>query len=263
VTVAGAPSGGHALLLYRVETQRQARVVSWVRQGLVRGEKILYSTVPGDPLVDVLNGVVAHDGATPRPGQLTVLASQELFPGARQGELVHRALEEGYPGVRLSARADVGLRDTRSEAYRTIDQLTDELCATLPVTALCQLDAASADDATLTTVLETHSVVEDDQMRLRRGDDRVVVLAGEVDSSSADLLTRALRRLVRPQADAAAVLDLSGLSFVDVAGCRALVVGTEELRSSGGSVRLTRATDQISKVLTLLGVDRLPGVELS
>jgi anti-anti-sigma factor len=192
-----------------------------------------------------------------------VLSSQEIFPGGRQAELVHRALDEGYPGVRLSARADAGLRDSRLEDYQAVDQLTDALCARLPVTALCQLDAGSASDETVTAVIESHSGVEDAQMRLRRRDDQVLVLSGEVDFSSAEVLTQALRSFCRPHAVSAAVVDLSELSFVDMAGCRALVTGTEQLRKAGGSVTITGGSSHLRRVLTLLGVDRLPGLELS
>lgn len=232
-----------------------------MREGLVLGEKIVYSTVPGDPLADALTRG-ADNGPVPLPGQLTVLPSQEIFPGARQVELVHRALDEGYPGVRLSARADAGLGDSRLEEYRAVDQLTDSLCASLPVTALCQLDAGSASDATLSAVIESHASVEDVQMRLGRDDDQVLVLSGEVDFNSADVLTRALRSLCRSQPGSAAVLDLSELSFVDVAGCRALVMGTEDFREAGGSLTLIGASTHLEKVLTLLCVDRLPGMEL-
>jgi anti-anti-sigma factor len=266
VTVADGPTteaSPHVLLLYRDERHRQARVVSWVRDGLVHGEKILYSTVPGDPLVADLDRAKTDGVPTPRPGQLTVLSSQEIFPGARQAELVHRALDEGYPGVRLSARADAGLRDSRLEEYKAVDRLTDSLCASLPVTALCQLDARSASDETLTAVIESHSGVEDAQMRLRRRDDQVLVLSGEVDFSSAEILSRALRSLCRSEAASAVVVDLSELSFVDMAGCRALVSGTDELRSGGGGVTLTGVSSHLRRVLTLLGVDRLPGLELS
>jgi anti-anti-sigma factor len=266
VTVVAGSSGRsspHVLLLYRDEKHRQARILSWVRQGLAGGEKILYATVPDDPLLPTLTHGDADAVPLSREGQISVVPSEELFPGMRQAELVDSALGEGYPAVRLSARADVGLDRTPTEQYLAVDELTDELCASLPVTALCQLDAGSASQATLAAVIDTHSGgVEDAQMRLHRRDNRVV-LSGEVDFSSADLLTRALRSCSRPHGGQSVVVDLSELTVIDVAGFRALVVGTGELREAGGTVVLTGLSEHRRKVVSLLRIDLLPGVELS
>jgi anti-anti-sigma factor len=100
-------------------------------------------------------------------------------------------------------------------------------------------------------------------MRLRRRDDRVV-LSGEVDFSSAELLAEALRRMSAPEpaTTTTTVLDLTDLRFIDVSGCRALVTGTDELRRTGGRVTISGATGHIHKVMTLLGMDRIAAVEL-
>lgn len=266
VTVLDGPSvgsPGHVLLLYRDERHRQARLLSWVEQGLARGEKVVYSTVADDPLLPSLSAGDVGSGSPLREGQLTVVPSEELFPGQRQAELVGQALEEGYPAVRLSARAEVALREARLEEYRAVDQLTDELCATQPLTALCQLAEGAADDDTLRTVLDSHSGgVEDAQMRLRRCDGELV-LSGEVDFTSADLLARALGSLCRPDAAGRAVLDLSELTFIDVAGCRALALGTESLRRGGGTVVVRGAVGHLGKVLRMLRIDELAGMELA
>jgi anti-anti-sigma factor len=265
VTVAGGAGGDwspHVLLLHHHETHRQARVVSWVREGLALGEKILYSSVPGDLLVSVLTRWGADVAPAHRDGQIAVFPSEEVFPGGRQAELVQRALDEGYPGVRLFARADAGLTETDLEEYRALDRLTDELCARLPVTALCQLDAGSASAATQATVIRDHSgVVEDAQMRLSRRGPRLL-LRGKVDVSSVDLLRQALGSACQVQTGPTTVLDLSELTFVDVSGCRALVIGTEEHRRADGRMTIADTSGHVHKVLSLLGVDRLPGIEI-
>jgi anti-anti-sigma factor len=254
-------TSSHVLLLYRDDAHRRARVVSWVQQGLTLGEKILYSTVPGDPLVSELAlGEAVVPGL--RQGQLSVLPAGEIFPGARQAELVHQALDEGYRGVRLSALADAVLDPGRLDEYETIDHLTDELCTSLPVSALCQLDAGVASPAALSAVIGSHGgVVEDAQMRLSRDGDRLV-LAGEVDLGSADVLTQALCCQCRLDAGSAVVIEISGLAFIDVAGTRALVDGTAELREMGGGVSLDGPSPAVRRVLSLLELDRLAGMEL-
>jgi len=265
VTVVGGPLGdpsSHVLLLYRHEIHRQARVVSWVRQGLVRGEKILYSTVPGDTLVPALRTGRRDAALALRQGQLSFVPATDFFPGARQAELVSRAFDEGYPAVRLSARADAALEDETLEEYQAIDHVMDDLCATLPVSALCQLDAAGADAEVLTSLIDSHSgIIEEAQLRLRRRGGHVV-LSGEVDFSNASLLAQALRSVCGAEPASATAIDLSELTFVDVSGCRALAVGTDAHRRRGGTVTVSGVPAHLLKVLALLGMDRLPGVEL-
>jgi anti-anti-sigma factor len=265
MTSAGSPGGdssSHVLLLFRKELQRQARVVSWVRQGLSRGEKILYSAVPGDTLVPALRNGGRDAAVALHKGQLAFVPDTDFFPGGKQAELVHRALDEGYSAVRLSARADAALRRASLEDYEAIDLMMDELCASLPVAALCQLDAGSASTRILRGLIDSHTgVVEDHQMRLHRRGGQVV-LAGEVDFSSAEVLTEALRSLCRLQSTASTVIDLSELTFVDASGCRALVIGTEELRRAGGGVSIRGASVHIRKVMALLGMYALPRIEL-
>jgi anti-anti-sigma factor len=166
----------------------------------------------------------------------------------------------------LSAQANLAIKDVGAEQYQAIDDLMDDLCANLPVLALCQYDAPSTSDASrsasLAAAVESHlDAVQDAEMRLRREADRMWV-GGDVDLASAAVLGHALRRLCQSLSGSDMVLDLTGLTFVDVAGCRALVTGTETLRDRGGTVSLSGVRGHRLKVIRLLGMDRLPGVEL-
>jgi len=258
----------HTLLIHRDESHRRARVGAWVRRGLERGERIFYATVAGDTHqgVELRQGGVDVPRAV-RDGQLTFVPSEEFFPGAQQATLVRRALAEGYAGVRLSARADPAIRDVGAERFEVIDHVMEELCATLPVLVLCQYDAVGAtgmaDAAGLTTAVDSHlDAFQDGQMRVqRRGD--LVSVGGEVDLVSADVLAHALRRMVRPGHGSEMVIDLAELAFVDVAGCRALVTGTEAVRGDGGTVFLRGVSGHVHKLMALLRIDRQPGLELA
>jgi len=176
--------------------------------------------------------------------------------------LVQQALEEGYAGVRLAARANAGIGYLGLDGYRRADHLLDELCSTLPVSALCQYDAKSTPATTTAAMIDSHpDALQDLQMRLRHRGDRVL-LAGEVDIGSADVLEHALQRIGEIEGASEVTVDLSGLSFVDVVGCRALVSGTDMLRRAGGVVSYQGVNAHMRKVMALLGMDRLPGVRL-
>jgi anti-anti-sigma factor len=267
VTLGAGPGEGwdsHLLLLYGDQRERQVVVGSWLRRGLERGEQVFYATSPDDAAtvsewwprdVGVARAV--------RRGQLRFVPLAEFFPGAGQAALVRGALAEGYPGVRLSAQADAALSTVGAENYQSVDDEMDRLCANLPVWALCQYDAAGNDGAMLAAVIDCHpDAVQDAQMRLRRRGDHVVV-SGEVDLASAEVLRRVLDRICRLDGIAGLVLDLSTLTFIDVAGCRALAAGTDRLRRAGGTVTCQGAARHILTVMSLVGMDRLPGLALA
>jgi anti-anti-sigma factor len=258
----GEDGDSHLLLLYGDERHRQASVGSWVERGLYRGDKILYATVSDDS-VSVSQWRPGGESVTRavRDGRFLFLPLEEFFPGAEQAALVRGALAEGYPGVRLVAQADAALSIVGDETYQSIDRAMDELCASLPVWALCQYDTARNDHHSLTAAVDSHlDAIQDAEMRLRRRGDHVA-LAGEVDLDSAESLTRALSKICGVgDLSRMVVLDVSALTFIDVVGCRALVAGTDRLRRAGGTVSCQGASGRIRKVMSMLEVDRIPGM---
>ena len=83
-------------------------------------------------------------------------------------------------------------------------------------------------------------------------------LTGEIDATSAHLVERALHE----HAPAIGLLhvDLSGLSFCDVAGIRALVSYAQEL-DGDRRLALHGMPAQIEKVMNVMGWAELPGLE--
>jgi anti-anti-sigma factor len=89
----------------------------------------------------------------------------------------------------------------------------------------------------------------------RSTDDRGVVLAlsGELDVISAPDLAEQLDALA---ADACprALLELSGLTFVDSAGVSVLVKARHEAEANGRRLILRGATEQVHQVFSVLGL---------
>ncbi|MGZ4359289.1 MAG: STAS domain-containing protein [Gaiellaceae bacterium] len=85
---------------------------------------------------------------------------------------------------------------------------------------------------------------------------RVARLSGEIDISNAAAVEKRLRELLD---DSAAVLDLSGLSYLDSAGIRLLFRLGEALR---GRLRLVLGErSPVRRVLEIAGADRLLALE--
>lgn len=247
----------HLLLLYRDEDRRRDCVASWVQRGLEQGEKVLYTQLPGDTsLLSALarRGVDVTQAAA--EGRFSILPVDEFYPEQGQAGLVDRALQDGYPGVRLSAEANVALALVSEGAYQVFERRMDELCRSRPVSAMCQYDGRRAPADRLPGALETHpDAVRDENVRLHREGGRLHV-DGEVDASSAALVEAYVERVCRRERSDSLTVDLSQLTFLDVEGCRALVVGTGRLRDAGGTLFLERARPHVLRTMTLLGVER-------
>jgi anti-anti-sigma factor len=87
----------------------------------------------------------------------------------------------------------------------------------------------------------------------------ILRLAGELDLSDADAVRTALTEAVR--ANPAVVVDLSDLSFIDVAGMRALRNAYDAARSCGCRLQLAAPRPFIIMLATLMEFGPLPFCE--
>jgi anti-anti-sigma factor len=88
-------------------------------------------------------------------------------------------------------------------------------------------------------------------------DQRTFRLVGELDLASADQLIQELESAVRDDGDLR--LDVEGLEFMDSAGITALVRVCQDL-GDRGRVVLRAPSDEVAKVLQLIGADQLPNL---
>ena len=89
---------------------------------------------------------------------------------------------------------------------------------------------------------------------VRPGDDgTVVVVSGEVDVCTEVSLQQALLRIMREHG-ARLLLDVSGVSFMDCAGLRALLMTRRLAAMRGGSVCLIAESPAVHRIIDLLGV---------
>jgi anti-sigma B factor antagonist len=84
---------------------------------------------------------------------------------------------------------------------------------------------------------------------------QVLRLAGEIDVASAPGLRDRLVSL-STNGNAAVVVDLSHVTFIDSMGLSALVSGMKRARAHGGDLRLAGPTEHVAKVLSITRLDR-------
>ena len=93
------------------------------------------------------------------------------------------------------------------------------------------------------------------QITVREG---TIWVDGEVDLSNAHHLRSAIEEL----GDGSRVrVDMSGVTFIDSAGLHAIQLATRSL-NHGGRVVLVNPPAQIVKIIALLGLDRLPNLDM-
>jgi anti-sigma B factor antagonist len=92
----------------------------------------------------------------------------------------------------------------------------------------------------------------------REGSHATVTVTGELDLHSSSVLTDRLAEL----SDVTEIeLDAGGVSFIDSAGLRALLVASKAASDRGAELRVVVLSDQMARVVEIAGVsDLLPGV---
>ena len=89
-----------------------------------------------------------------------------------------------------------------------------------------------------------------------RDDLQVVTLAGRLDETFEEVLAGTLERLLE-QKRVRVIVDLCGLEFLNSRGVSAFIAAVDDLRASGGDLKIVGAPAQARLVLERLGVDRL------
>ncbi|WFE99069.1 STAS domain-containing protein [Micromonospora sp. WMMD964] len=87
----------------------------------------------------------------------------------------------------------------------------------------------------------------------RDGEGASLRLAGELDLSTAPLLTAAIEELTAA-GETRLLLDLTDLTFCDSTGMAVFVRGDNQVAADGGWLRLTGASGRVERVLRVTGL---------
>ena len=270
--VAEVPEPGpadHVCWVYDDPRDLDAAAARFLQGGLARGERLL---VVGEGMIETLHRDTLPFGGTDAllaSGALEILDLSSAYAGSAEftperqlafyDAATRRAIEDGYTGLRVAAEATALAAAPASLATLVRwERLADDFVAGgSGFTAMCayrsDLDSeALADLAAIHPVVHAPEVVP--HFQVFHDDDRVV-LTGSVDTFTAPRLGRVL--VESPGARPAAVLDLSLLEFVDVAGCRVLARWASGL---GGPLQVTGASRLVQRIWPLLGLDAVAPV---
>jgi anti-anti-sigma factor len=247
------------------EDERRSTLSDWIVSGLQGGEGFVYTEPDGPPesgwLSTALDGTPVDIDRAHQDGLLLQIPMTDFYSVDAPPMLVDLAWTEGFRRLRIVADARHGLQVLDQPTYLKYERGLAGACATSPLAALCQFDGETA-STWLSEVSLMHMGHGPASMFMAVPDDETVVLFGEVDITNDDRMTEALR-LTAGRADGFMKVDLSGLTLLSAAGCRALIEGTDSYRARGGHVLLVGARPPVQRVLKLLGFDEAPGFTMA
>jgi ABC-type transporter Mla MlaB component len=267
--------GEHACCHFAQADDRERLAVAFVRDGLHRGDKVVYF-FDGDDAAALMARLKRLDPAfepAMRRGQFEIRRARDAyvpngcFEADRMLALLReehdRARAEGYgglsvtgemPGVicELPGGEQLGAYEARIEG--DIDAPS--------YSVLCQYDHGRFGPELLSDVIEAHTIDaspelaaigRDGELAAARDRDRDALrLAGELDFGCAQTVSEVLDA----HFEGPLRLDLADLSFVDVAGMRALRA------QKGQRLTISPASDAVRQLLGLLAWDTDPDIEL-
>lgn len=227
---------GHLLLLYDEESQRRREVEAWVRRGLDVGAKILYIEPRDESPARSLSGLLADQPKAVeamRTGQIQVIpAESAAYDLDWQSSVVEQALRE-YPFVRWSGDATTAWGVMPEGRHAEVEWATDEVCRSRQVSVMCQYPAG-ASMGVLGNLSAAHGAgLRERLLELAPLQGGGLAVSGEVDLSNQHILLAVLSAATRTTDRDPFGMDLSGLAFLDVAGLRALMAGTDRYRRLG------------------------------
>lgn len=253
---------------------------AFVRDGLRRGDKVIYfsdNDNPG-PLISRLEGLDPSFGPATASGQCEIRRARDAYiPDGRfepdrmvatLREEHDRALAHGYSGLSVTGEMPVALCELPDIEQLTVYEARlaiahrqhTQLDASYSI--LCQYDHGRFGPGLLSDVVEAHEVEASPELAaigregvLAAARDRArdaLRLAGELDFGCAQTVSDVLDAYFHGPLR----LDLADLSYVDVAGMRAL------RGRKGQRLTISPGSDAVRRLLALMAWDTDPGIEL-
>jgi len=163
--------GDHLCCIYETEEEHRAVLTPFLRQGLERGEKVLY--IVDDRTAEVILDYLRKDGLDVEPyldrGQLSILTRDEAYvrggtfdPDAMIALLereTKQALAEGCAALRVTGEMSWALRGLPgSERLIDYEAKLNQFLPGRQCLAICQYDRRRFEPAVLLDVLRTHPI---------------------------------------------------------------------------------------------------------
>ena len=271
--------GEHACCRFAQAGDRERVAAAFAWDGLRRGDKVVYLSDSGDvaPLVSRHERLDWAFGPAQAAGQLDVLRASDVYIPDGRFDLFRtldfircyhdQALAEGYSGLSMTGEIPAAVREVPGGEQLTryevrLERRQHGRAGPAKDSILCQYDHGRFGPGVLSDVAEAHQVDVSPELAAIGRDGEVgaaydrardaLRLSGELDFASAQTVSDVLDAHFHGPLR----LDLADLSYIDVAGMRAL------RGAAGRRLVITSASDPVRRLLALLAWDTDPEVEL-
>jgi anti-anti-sigma regulatory factor len=267
--VAGIVPGDHVCASFGSDDEHQAIVSGYARQALRRGERFLYFVHSSDDArirtYLELEGIDVEAGLG--VGQIEIRRSDhdrdridpEAIIAALESDR-RAALRAGYSALCVAAEMSwVLTRPAERDAVVRYERAVNRVFAAADIAGICQYDRRLFPADVLEQLRAIHefqlctgpqlATAARRRLTISEHGGGVIALAGALDIDSSAYLAA---RLAVLDGDDDLVVLTSGLGFVDISGCRALVRAAEAL-GRGRRVVLLDVAAPLARVLELCG----------
>jgi len=277
---AGVEGADHVCWAYADDAAFEEAAVRFLRAGLDRGDRLMWV---GDGSAERLRragGALAEVDSLTASGALELVPVSAGYPtsGAFSPEeqlafydgRTRSARESGYTGLRVVAEVTALASDTRHSAgFLRWEHLADDFVASgSGFSALCAYSCEHAPPAVVDDAAAVHPVASvpgaPPPLRLWCEPDGAgdrIALAGEVDVVTAD---RFVRLLESTHVDAPVLtLDLTQVTFIDLAGARAIAAVGRAVAARGGRLVVAGASRLFRRMWRIIGFADVAEVSFS
>jgi anti-anti-sigma factor len=259
-----APGGEHLLSFSATLAERQSVLATWAVDGLEQGARFVYAEPDDRPasgtLLVLLTSQQFDTELATRDGRLLQVPMETLYSPRAPELITARAQADGFAAVRVASLATDAMGLLGREFLVAFEGELAQASRGGPFSALCQYDPLSAGEW-LTKVSGLHPLSGSGSPFFAIPGDGAIMLFGEVDATNSEAMDQAIEEATRLATDELRV-DLAGVELLSAAGCRAILHGTRDFRDRGGRVVLVGQRSVVRRVLELLQVGRVSGVDV-
>ena len=221
----------HVCRVVRSPEEQTAEAATWARLGLSGAERVLHvgRASQRDNVLRQMDESGVDWRQAVNGGQLLAVHPDELHQGtdkhlnSRLPELkvlLEESLDQGYVGLRLADDVSAALSgQPEQESLLDYEQRLDRLCSTNRLSAMCFYDRRRFGSG-LSHCAQAHQCLAGHSVRALAAPGRLTI-SGEMDFSNVGLVASTLEKAAPPVGDL--IVDLRGLSFIDVRGVEELV----------------------------------------
>lgn len=261
----GLGPDGHACWSYSdLEGDFRDAAVAFLAEGVELGQALMF--VGGAAAEEVVRSVeplrsMVRDGTLRIAPFITVYPGGRRLPNADQwatyARATARAVEGGATGLRVLAEVTslaspegAWVGQARWESY------ADRRMSDFNLAALCCFERSAITPDGLGAIASAHPVVDrrlEELVPFRLyGRSDALAIVGEVDAFASHTLRHLLR--ARNDHEGDLVLDLTGLTFIEHTGVRAIHEYAEEVRAQGRGLTVHGGPPTLGRLADLLGV---------